>query len=56
MRKNCNALLENIVDLYLSIYPELRYTQALYNLGIVEAMSDFYYEEPFDTIKRISLI
>lgn len=57
-----NQLLQSLVDLYLSIYPEIRFTQVLWNLGIIMAVEykegelipvDNYYEEPYDIAKRI---
>lgn len=47
-----NSILKQIVDLNQIVYPELRYIQALWALGIVDN-SDRFYEEPWDTIHRI---
>ena len=67
LREKCNFLLDNIVNLNLSLYPELRYIQNLWILGIMDGrycsvsknkspqsiISDGFYEEPYDTIRRI---
>lgn len=66
-RRDCNFLIQNIIKLYLEIYPELRYIQALWGLGIINRVEDFFtgipdeeseiedrfYEEPYDTIVRM---
>lgn len=62
LRKMCNFLLNNIVNLNLSLYPELRYIQNLWVLGIIDTryvqndgnfVIDRFSEEPYDTVVRI---
>lgn len=62
LRKRCNSLLDNVVNLNISLYPELRYIQNLWALGIVDKgqspalegrVIDRFYEEPYDTVRRI---
>lgn len=61
LRKKGNFLLKNVVDLYLSIFPTIRYIQALWNLNIIDERDyregpeivDRSSEEPYDTIVRI---
>ena len=62
LREKCNFLLDNVVNLNLSLYPELRYIQNLWALGIVDKgqspalegrVIDRFYEEPYDTVRRI---
>lgn len=52
LRKECNFILDNVINLNLSLYPELRYIQNLWSLGIINSV-DRFYEEPYDTIVRI---
>lgn len=63
LREKCNFLLNNVVNLNISLYPELRYIQALWVLGIIDTkwspadtgqlVLDRFSEEPYDTIVRI---
>lgn len=61
LRKKCNFILKNVIDLYLSIFPSIRYIQALWNLDIIDERDyregpeivDRFSEEPYDTIVRI---
>ncbi len=63
LREKCNFLLENVVNLNISLYPELRYIQNLWSLGIIDTkwspvdtgqlILDRFSEEPYDTIVRI---
>ena len=62
LRKKCNFLLNNVVNLNLSLCPELRYIQNLWALGIIDSyyvqnemdyVLDRFSEEPYDTVKRI---
>lgn len=63
LRERCNFLLENVVNLNISLYPELRYIQNLWSLGIIDTkwspvdtgqlILDRFSEEPYDTIVRI---
>lgn len=66
LRENCNFLFDNVVNLNLSLYPELRYIQNLWALGIIDQgcgstvatrfeseVIDRFSEEPYDTVKRI---
>lgn len=62
LRKKCNFLLDNVVNLNISLYPELRYIQNLWALGIIDTryiqnegnyVRDRFSEEPYDTVVRI---
>lgn len=66
LREKCNLLLDNVVNLNLSLYPELRYIQNLWVLGIIDQgcgstmatrfeseVIDRFSEEPYDTVRRI---
>lgn len=62
LRKECNLLLDNIVNLNISLHPELRYIQNLWALNIIDTkyvqneslrILDRFNEEPYDTIVRI---
>ncbi len=62
LRNLCNFLLDNVINLNLSLYPELRYIQNLWALGIIDTISiqnernsilDRFSEEPYDTVVRI---
>lgn len=65
LREKCNFLLDNVVNLNISLYPELRYIQNLWALGIIDAcdsynestlyqiVNDRFSEESYDTIVRI---
>lgn len=62
LRKECNFLLGNVINLNLSLYPELRYIQNLWALDIIDTryvqndgnfIVDRFSEEPYDTIVRI---
>lgn len=60
MRQKANTVLNVIVGLFLKSYPDLRYIQALYTIGIIDQepeghsalVVDRFYEEPIDTLKR----
>lgn len=61
MRQKCNLLLNAIVQLFLETYPDVRYIQAMFALGIIDLeksdlerapVIDRFYEEPIDTLKR----
>ncbi len=52
LRNRCNFLLDNIVNLHLSLFPDLRYIQNLWALGIIDDRDKFN-EEPYDTVVRI---
>lgn len=61
MRQKANLILNEIVQLFLETYPDLRYIQALAALGIIDydpnsndapVVIDRFYEEPVDTLKR----
>lgn len=61
-RQCSNLLLENVINLHLSLFPELRYIQNLWALKIIDTkyiqneeayILDRYYEEPYDTVIRI---
>lgn len=62
LREKCNFILSNAIDLKMSLFPELRYIQCLWNLGIIDYkyiqnenlhILDRYYEESYDTLVRI---
>lgn len=62
LRKDCNFLLDNVVNLYLSLFPDIRYIQNLWALGIIDTryvqneplhIIDRFSEEPYDTVVRI---
>lgn len=56
IRKECNKLLNEVVNLHQEVFPELRYIQSLWALGIIDKdneIIDRFYEEPYDTIVRI---
>lgn len=62
LREKCNCLLDNVVNLNISLYPELRYIQNLWALGVIDAYPrsvdpfkpiDRFFEEPYDTVRRI---
>lgn len=66
MREKCNFLLDNVVRLNMSLYPELRYIQNLWALNIIDSgcgqtmatrwdsyVIDRFSEEPYDTVVRI---
>lgn len=66
IRKECNFLLDNVINLNLSLYPELRYIQNLWALNIIDRscdqamvtcwdsyVIDRFSEEPYDTVVRI---
>lgn len=62
LRQCSNSLLENVIDLNLSLFPELRYIQNLWALNIIDQtmtiqsesyVIDRFQEEPYDTIIRI---
>lgn len=36
LREKCNFLLDSVVNLNISLYPELRYIQNLWALGIID--------------------
>lgn len=52
LREECNRIIRSVVTLHSSIYPELRYIQNLWALGIIDNI-DRFYEEPYNTIVRI---
>ena len=45
-----NELIMQLVKAYMEINPELRYTQALHNLGV---FTDLYYEESEKTYLKV---
>lgn len=62
LREKCNFLLDSVVNLNISLYPELRYIQSLWALGIIDTryvqnegniVIDRFSEEPYDTVVRI---
>lgn len=57
MRKKYNEKLLKRLEEYLSENPEIRFIQALWNLGIIDKANDVfvdrYYEEPKVTYKRV---
>lgn len=62
LRKECNFLLDNVVNLHMSLFPDLRYIQNLWALNIIDTyyvqnegthVIDRFGEEPYDTVIRI---
>lgn len=59
-RQHHNKILLQILSSYIDAYPTQRFGQALFNLGIVQRkpnsldIMDPFYEEPIDTLKRIT--
>lgn len=62
LREKCNFLLDNVINLNISLYPELRYIQNLWALSIIDTryvqndgifVIDRFSEEPYDTVVRI---
>lgn len=62
LREKCNFLLDSVVNLNISLYPELRYIQNLWALGIIDTryvqnerkiVINRFSEEPYDTVVRI---
>lgn len=62
LREECNFILSNIINLKLSLCPELKYIQNLWFLNIIDTkyvqndgnfIIDRFSEEPYDTIVRI---
>ena len=62
LREKCNFLLDSVVNLNISLYPELRYIQNLWALGIIDTRyvqnegnfaMDSSSKEPYDTVVRI---
>lgn len=63
LREKCNSLLFDVTNLYRKLFPELRYIQILWCLGIIDQvqsnvaedpkMVDRFSEEPYDTVIRI---
>lgn len=52
LREECNNVLNEIVTFHSMLFPDLRYIQNLWALGIVDD-NDGFYEESHDTIVRI---
>ena len=53
-RQECNnKIIQKIYD-YINKYPEVRFLQALYNLGIVKVNEDQWYEESQDTLENMA--
>ena len=57
-REFYNSLLSYIISLQLKLHPDLRFIQALWSLRIIDVSNDNiiidrFYEEPYDTLKRI---
>lgn len=63
LREKCNSLLHDAVTLYKKLFPDLRYIQVLWCLGIIDQTQgsvtedtkviDRFSEEPYDTVVRI---
>lgn len=66
LREKCNYLLDNVINLNLSLCPELRYIQNLWALNIIDRgcsqtmatrwdsyVIDRFSEESYDTVVRI---
>lgn len=59
-RQECNKQLIEILSNYLESYPDIRFGQALYILGILKQDAngntvDIFNDEPTDILKRIKL-
>ena len=61
-RQKENEIILSVIQNYLKNNPNIRFIQALWNLGIITAensitggliIEDRYYEEPFTTINRM---
>lgn len=56
-RKECNIILNDIVNLFLSTCKDIRYIQGLWILNIIDSKDcnvvDRFSEEPYNTILRI---
>lgn len=52
IRRQCNYILSNVVELHSKLHPELRFIQNLWALRIVDNV-DRFSEEPYETIIRI---
>ena len=53
LREKCNFLLDNIINLNLSLYPKLRYIQNLWALSIID--TKYVQNEPLYIIDRFSV-
>lgn len=65
LRERCNFLLDSVVNLNISLYPELRYIQNLWALGIIDTryvqnegnfVIDKFSEELFNMITTMSFL
>jgi hypothetical protein len=58
-RQETNMKILNMLRDYLNTYPDIRFSQALFNLGIVRMdekscnIIDPFYEEPVDVLERV---
>ena len=53
-RLNDNVEVLNILVDYLKQNPDIRFFQALYNVGIMDSKNvDRFYEEPYETLSRM---
>ena len=58
-RQESNMKILNMLRDYLNTYPDIRFSQALFNLGIVRMdekscnIIDPFYEEPVDVLERV---
>lgn len=52
-RQTSNFEIINKLVMHLTKYPDLRFHQALINLGITEIGKDQFYEESVTTLKRM---
>lgn len=59
-RQEANNKILNTLKVYLDKYPDIRFIQALWNLGLIDRndstyIVDRFYEEPEITLKRCCL-
>jgi hypothetical protein len=48
-----NLQVLRILEAYLRTYPDIRFSQALYNLDIVRSERSDFYTEPSETLRRV---
>ena len=54
IRQMDNILIMQILESYLRENPDMRFNQALYNLGIITMDNDSYSDEPGEVLARIT--
>jgi len=53
VRLHANLELLRILETYLRTYPDMRFSQALINLDMVQLDKDDFYTEPTELLKRV---